>query len=338
MTKTPQSIQNAIVDLLKAGHSVEDVARELPTSIATVSRLRTKHLPDLPRKPAGRPRCLTANTMRNIKRQMLSGQLKTGKEAFKYLQRQGNRITYQSVLNHLRQSGLRPYKKIKKPYLSKKHMEARYRWAKAYVNWTVDDWKCVVFSDETKINLWNSDGIHFYWKKPTDAEHPYHIHPTVMHGGGSLMFWGCMTWQGLGYGCQIYDGSMNAEDYIGILDTTLQESLEYYGYQPDSFVFQHDNDRKHISRRTQAYLRSKGIEVLSWPARSPDLNPIEHIWNYLKVQIGQREKRPTSIHQLWEIVLEEWERVPLDYIQKLYQSMPIRVQAVLKAKGAHTKF
>ena len=127
MTKTSPSIQNAVIDLLKTGHSVEAVARKLPISIATVSRLRKKFLTTLPRKPAGRPRCLTACTMRNIKRHMLSGQLKSGKETLKYLQRRGNRISYQSVLNYLRRSGLRPYKKIKKPYLSKKHMEARYR-------------------------------------------------------------------------------------------------------------------------------------------------------------------------------------------------------------------
>ena len=152
------------------------------------------------------------------------------------------------------------------------------------------------------------------------------------------MFWGCMTWRGLGYGCQIYDGTMKSGDYISILDTTLRETLEYYGYQQGDFVFQHDNDRKHTARCTKAYLRGKGIEVLPWPARSPDLNPIEQVWDYLKIQIGRREKQPTIIHELWKIVLEEWERIPLDYLQKLYESMPKRVQAVLKAKGAHTKF
>ena len=112
MTKTTPSIQNAILDLTKGDHSVEQVARRIPTSIATVSRLRKRFLPNLPRKPAGCPRLLSARTMQEVKRQMLTGQLKTAKEAFKYLQKQGSQISYQSVLNHLRRCGLHPYKKI----------------------------------------------------------------------------------------------------------------------------------------------------------------------------------------------------------------------------------
>jgi hypothetical protein len=96
----------------------------------------------------------------------------------------------------------------------------------------------MAFPNETKVNLWNLDGIQFYWKRPGDPIMPHHIHPTIQQGGGHLMFWGCMTWRGLGYGCQIHDGTLNAVDYIEILKTTLQDTLEYYGYDHDDFVLQ----------------------------------------------------------------------------------------------------
>lgn len=147
-----------------------------------------------------------------------------------------------------------------------------------------------------------------------------------------------MTWQGLGYGCQVYEGTMKKEDYIEILDTTFKETLEHYQYREGQYIFQHDNDPKHTAKATAHYLEEQNIDVLPWPAQSADLNPIEHVWDILKVQIGRRETRPTSIHELWNVVLEEWELIPTAMIQTLYESMPRRVEAVLKARGGNTKY
>jgi hypothetical protein len=105
----------------------------------------------------------------------------------------------------------------------------------------------------------------------------FHLETTVKHGGGSLMFWDCMTWKGHGYGCQICDGTMNKDDYIHILDTTFKNTFEHYGYYPGNFIFQHDNDPKHTAKATKTYLAELGIDVLPWPAQSADLNPIERV-------------------------------------------------------------
>lgn len=338
MKKTTEDTQNSVISQLRAGYSVKNVARRLALSAATVSRIRTKHLPTLQKQPAGRPRILSARSKNDLNRKLLSGRLKTGKQVLKSLRDEGTNISYRSVLRNLREIGFQAKKKVKKPFLSKKHKQARLEWARGHRNWTVDDWKRVVFSDETKINIWNSDGIQYYWAKPGDPVQPFHLQPTVKHGGGSLMFWGCMTSKGLGYGCQIYEGTMKKEDYINILDTTLKESLEYYGLGKNEYIFQHDNDPKHKAKATTQYLEDQDIEVLRWPAQSADLNPIEHVWDKLKIQIGQREKRPTSVHELWDMVLEEWELIPQEMIEKLYESMPRRVEAVLKAKGGNTKY
>ncbi|KIK24212.1 hypothetical protein PISMIDRAFT_98857 [Pisolithus microcarpus 441] len=75
-----------------------------------------------------------------------------------------------------------------------------------------------------------------------------------------------------------------------------------------------------------------------WPAQSPDLNPIDDFWGCLKRRLAQHENPPSGIHDLWERVQVEWEGIPAEECQKLIESMPKRVQAVLKAKGGYTKY
>ena len=103
-------------------------------------------------------------------------------------------------------------------------------------------------------------------------------------------------------------------------------------------VFQHDNDPKHISKVVKNYLENKRIVVLQWPSQSPDMNPIEHGWKHLKDQIGQRVDHASNLDQVFEIVEEEWSKLPLSFFRGLIESMPRRVSAVIQARGRHTKY
>ena len=80
------------------------------------------------------------------------------------------------------------------------------------------------------------------------------------------------------------------------------------------------------------------LTMLQWPAQSPDLNPIEHLWSHLKRQLNGWSRQPASMIELWERVEYEWENIPREVVEKLIDSMPRRVAAVLKAKGAMTNY
>ena len=99
--------------------------------------------------------------------------------------------------------------------------------ALAHKDWTLEDWKRVVWSDETKINRIGSDGRKWVWKRAGEQLSPRLVEETVKVGGGHLMFWGCMTWEGVGYGCNI-EGKMDADLYVKIMEDELQRSMRYW--------------------------------------------------------------------------------------------------------------
>ena len=156
--------------------------------------------------------------------------------------------------------------------------------------------------------------------------------PTVKHGGGNIMFWGFMSAEG---GGELYfiEGNMNPNMYCEILQQSMVSSLKKLGSRS---VLQHDNDPKHTSKTTLALLKKLKVKVIDWPSMSPDLNLIEHIWRILKQKV--EVCKISNICQLREVVMEEWNNIPVATCESLINSMPRRVKSVLDNEGGHTKY
>ena len=110
------------------------------------------------------------------------------------------------------------------------------------------------------------------------------------------------------------------------------------GIPKDDIIFQQDNDSKHTSKRAQKWFEEQEIKLLDWPAQSPDLSPIEYTWNHLKRCLLDYKNASIGVHQLWERVVEQWGKIDEEQCQKWIESMPRRIEAIIKAKGAHIKY
>ncbi len=175
----------------------------------------------------------------------------------------------------------------------------------------------VLWSDETKLNLFGSDGVKRVWRQPGEEYKDKCVLPTVKPGSGSVMVWGCMSAAVTGE-LQFIEGTMNANMYCDILKQSMIPSLRRLGCR---IVFKHYNNH---------------CLAKDWPSMSPDLNPIEHLWGILKRKV--EELKISNIHQLRDVVMEEWKRTPLATCDALVNSMPKRIKAVLENNGGHTKY
>jgi hypothetical protein len=202
----------------------------------------------------------------------------------------------------------------------------------------LDKWKSVIWSDETKFNLVGSVTTHWSWKQEEEGIKEWHVRPTVKFGsGGHVMLWGCITAKGLGHYCRI-GRNMDARLYVQILEEKLLPTLKQYSYNVEDITFQQDNDPKHTSRLAQEWLERHRINVLKWPSQSPDLNPIKHLWHYLKRRLASHKPRPKNVDELWSLIDAELKQVPVDLCVKLIESMPKRIEKVLEQRGGYTTY
>ncbi len=226
----------------------------------------------------------------------------------------------------LHQSGLYGRVARRKPLLSARHMKARMEFAKKHLKDSKMVTNKILWSDETKIELFGLYSKRYVWRKPGTAHHLSNTVPTVKHGGGSIMLWGCFSAAGTGRLVAI-EGKMNAAKYRDILDENLLQNAQDLRLGR-RFTFQQDNDPKHSAKITKEWLHNNSVTVLEWPSQSPDLNPIEHLWRDLKMAVHQR--LPSNLTEL--------ERIPKSRCEKLVASFPKRLMAVLNQKGASTKY
>ena len=161
------------------------------------------------------------------------------------------------------------------PLLKKAHVQARLKFGKEHLDDLEEAWEKVMWSDDTKIELFGINSTHRVWRKRNAEYNPKITIPTVKHGGGNLMLWGCFSAKGTGR-LHCIEGRMNGAMYREILGDNLLPSVRTLK-MGRGWIVQHDNDPKHTAKATKEWLKKKHIKVLEWPSQFPDLNPIENL-------------------------------------------------------------
>ncbi|CAK9802846.1 Transposable element Tc1 transposase [Anthophora quadrimaculata] len=283
---------------------------------------------------SARPRKTTPRLDRTIHRLSEADRFRTAVDIHREISTgMGTQISVHTVRRRLIAFGLRGRVARKKPFISKKNHKARLTFAKEHLLWTRVQWAKVIFTDESKFNCFGSDGRCYVRRRVGEEFDTKCLKSTVKGRGGSVMVWAGMTINGPGPICRI-NGIMDQHLYVDILDKYLipftQENM------PEHWIFQADNDPKHTSQKAKRFLEEHNVNVMRWPSQSPDLNPIEHLWNDVDKEI--QLKKPSNLNNLYKIIENAWNNISIDRCIRLIDSMPRRCAEVIKKKGGPTKY
>ena len=147
-----------------------------------------------------------------------------------------------------------------------------------------------------------------------------------------------MVWGGISHGVKspliVVPGNLTAVRYRDEILRPVAVPL----VQQHQMTFQHDNARPHVARVCQDVLAKNNLVPLDWPPNSPDLSPIEHLWDELDRRVKRRRNTPTLSGNCKQYLLEEWENIPMRKINALVNSMQRRIRAVINARAGHTRY
>ncbi|GFY24581.1 transposable element Tcb2 transposase [Trichonephila clavipes] len=191
---------------------------------------------------------------------------------------------------------------------AQQHRTARLQWCRKHHNWTEQDWACVLFSDESRFSLSSDCRRQLIWRESGTAYRPENIQEKDRYPTCNIMVWTGIMINGLTRLHVIANGTMTGQRYI------------------DEVLLPHD------------CLDSEGIQRLVWPARSPDLNPIENVWDALGRQVAGRNYPPTNKNTLIRALTEEWDKLPQQLLDNVVQSMVRRVECCIALHGGHIPY
>ena len=326
-----------IVDLHKDGHSNVVIAERIGRAVSVVQRIvaQFKSSGSLNSPPkTGRPRKTSVKQDRLMVRLARQDRFKSAAEISRELNASYNcDVSRKTVSRRLVSAGFNARVPASKPLISKKNQKARLKFSIEHVVWTEDQWSSVHFSDESKFNVLGSDGRNYVRRKTGERLSVNCVKKTVKHGGGSVMVWGIISAAGTGPLVRLH-GKINGEVYKQII---RQHAIPFLrSSELQSPIFMQDNAPCHTCKKVKSFFAEEELNVMDWPAQSPDLNPIENVWKF----IGERAQRknPKNQDELWKFLEFEWNNVTPSFCMKLVNSCSKRCQDVIDNKGLFTKY
>ena len=324
-----------IIELAAAGNSYRRIGVIIGRHHKNVSRFHRRWLETQrlrPEENRGRPRKTTDRDDRAILIKVKRNRFITAKGILSELELPG--VSESTIRRRISESGeFNSYWAVKKPFINARNRLRRLQWCREHLHWTPEQWRRVMWTDESPFVLSFSGRIRI-WRMHNERYSIRCLRGTVKHDI-KINVWGAFCGSGVGRLEWIKD-TLTKEKYLDILEEPMLHSADLL-FGRENWLLQQDNDPKHTAYVVRDWLLENEIPTLDWwPAQSPDLNPIENLWSILDHRLKNRHVN--TAEQLFAALQEAWNDLPVDMLQRLVDSMPARCQAVIDSRGYPTKY
>lgn len=337
MPKLTENEKVLILSKLEEGWSIRAVANNYGINKSTVLRVKKRWEQEgsVSRKEgSGRPKISNHVQDEALLNHLRENPFQTARDAVSVT---NFPASWSTASRRITKSELKNSASAKKTVLTEEHKQSRILFCLNYVYRPQNFWDNVVFSDEKLFQSGHDGRIRVYRPAKSRYDERY-VSSRNRSGRFSINVWAWVCVHCSGIAWRI-GGRFNGQAYLDILENIMHPSVEQI-YPNNSFIFQQDNSPIHTARMIRQWFDINNVEVLPWPACSPDLNPIENVWGWLVKHIYKRNFRPRNENELWAAIEESWEELSQNenYWRNLVSSMPARLNQVLEADGAMTKY
>nr|CAH7750864.1 unnamed protein product [Callosobruchus chinensis] len=317
-----------------------EISRRLKVSEASVRRIKKKiesreELSPKRKNRCGRKPIFTPRSERCLKKIYIENRFATTKVIRSKLQDAGVNGSERTVRRKLKELDFKACRPARKPKLTAAMKAKRLKWAKQLQNKDVDIWRSVCFSDESTFEIFQNKA-QYVRRRHGEKFHPDCVIPTVKHPT-KVMIWSVISGKGTGR-LYVVKGIMRQDQYKEVLQNGLIPQLRKWFPNGEPFTFMQDGAPCHTARSVKAFLAENNIPLLDWAGNSPDMNPIENVWELMKREVAKDVI--TNKTQLIEKVIYVWNHHPQmqETVQSCIDSMPRRIKALIAAKGGSTKY
>ena len=252
----------------------------------------------------------------------------------------GYRLCRNTVRQYLAKNEYYAFCPHRKPSLTLKHKKERLKFDRKMQFWKLSDVACICFSDKSTFEISLCTKPRYVRRRYGHNYESRYLQPSFKSGRSSVGVWGVISLDVKSELVIIPQGKrMNSKRYIQLVlnegpHPFYDKVMEHHG----DAIWQEDGARYHTSKATRSHEETLRMIRLEWPAQSPDLNPIEHLWRIMKLRISKRRHRLRSIEELEDILLEEWANLrPKDWYN-IISSFQRRCKEVIRNKGGSTRY